>query len=233
MTRPEIIELVKVLTERKLESVLNFNSLYTLVLQDFCGKSRFWWRQMAVAFSIAANTPTYDTTADNFAAPSIAQIAVEEITEIAILNSGTAPTYLSPVLDPRTNIEMRSGYGPGGSATPAKPSRYMMDFNDFKTLRFDSPDAAYNMMMTFWAMPDPRTETANDTVPLVPPWHHKAIVFGMETEIWRTVYGPKNDKYLTSKGKYDDAAMLAQARPRFTTNASQQLVQSDRSVQST
>lgn len=232
MTRPEIIALVKTMTENKLATVLDFDRLYTLILQDFCGQSRFWWRQMVVSFSLVAGTKTYDTTSIT-TDPVISQIAIEEITQVAILNSGTAPTFLSPVLDPATQIEMRSGYGPGGSLTPQKPSRYMMDFNDFKTLRFDSPDAAYNMMLTFWAMPDPRTETASDDVPLVPPWHQKAIVYGMEAEVWRTAYGPKNDKFVTASNKYDKAVNLAQARPRFTTNASQQLVGTDSAIRST
>lgn len=232
MTRDEIIELVKVLSERKLESVINYNTLFNLVLQDFCGQSRFWWRQMAVTFSLVLGQTTYDTTTIT-CVPDISQIAIEEITQVAILNAGAAPSFLVPVLDPMTNMEMRAGFGPGGTASPCKPGRYMMDFNDFKTLRFDTPDAAYNMMLAFWAMPDPRTETASDLVPLVPPWHHKGIVFGMEAEIWRTVYGPKNDKYITAAAKYSNAVNLAQARPRFTTNASQQLTSNERSIRST
>jgi hypothetical protein len=219
--------LVKVLTERKLENVLNFNQLFTLVIQDFCGQNRFWWRQMSVAFSLVQGTAIYDTTADSFATPDIGQIAIEEITSVALLNPPSAPLELVPVFDPLTQMEMRA------NTVTSKPARYMMDFNDFKTLRFDPPDSNYNILMTFWGMPDPRTESADDSVPLVPPWHQKAIVSGMEARIWKTVYGPKNNKYVTSKAEYEEYVNLAQARPRYTTNFSQQMVPGERSIQST
>jgi hypothetical protein len=233
MTRSEIIELVKVLTERKLENVLNFNQLFTLVIQDFCGQNRFWWRQMSVAFSLVQGTAIYDTTSIS-ATPDISQIAIEEITSVAIINQGSAPTELVPVFDPLTQMEMRAGLGPTGLVgQQAKPGRYMIDFNDFKTLRFDTPDFAYSMLMTFWGMPDPRTESADDSVPLVPPWWHRALVHGMEAEIWRSVYGPKNQKYVTAKQQYQADVLLAQARPRYTTNFSQQMIPGERSIQST
>jgi len=100
-------------------------------------------------------------------------------------------------------------------------------------LRLDIPDAAYAMYMSFWAMPNPSTDTASSTVPLVPPPHHKAIVAGMEYSIWKRIYGPTDPKVVTAKQGYEDAIMLAQARPSFTTNRSQQLTSPESAVRST
>ena len=107
MKRTEIIELSKALTERKGESVLNFNSLYSFVLQDICKRQRFWWRRVLVNFALTPNTKTYDfTNAALF--PSLAEIAIEEITKFTLILS-TNPyktAELTPVFDPQTLIDM-------------------------------------------------------------------------------------------------------------------------------
>lgn len=228
MTKSEIIELANELTERKAEKILNLPLLFTHVIQDFCGRNRFWWRRMSVSFSTVLNTRTYDfTNATTF--PSLTEINVEEIVKLVIVEA-TNPiktTELVPVFDDQTLIEMQQNTQSG------KPGRYTIDSNGNTVLRLDLPDGVYSMVLTFWAMPNPGTDTAVNTVPLVPVPHHKALVMGMEYRIWKSIYGPTDPKVVSAKDDYENAILLAQARPRFTTNFQQQLTATESAIRST
>jgi hypothetical protein len=234
MTRADIIELATVNTERKYEKVGNAQLAFAYVLQDFCGRNRFWWRQLYTTFQTVAGTQTYDLTSVTLS-PALPEIAIEEITQIGLVSIGQNPPigYLSPIFDPETIIEMKQGVNINGLNVPAPPSRFAMDFNDYKTLLLDAPDGIYTLAVTGWAMPNPAKDSTNAAVPVVPPWHHKAIVDGMEAYIWSKIYGPQNDKYVTANAKYEASIALAQARPRFSTNYAQQLIQSEDAVRST
>lgn len=232
MTRSDIIELANQLTERKGERVLNLPLLFSHVLQDFCGRNRYWWRNFYATFSTVSGQQDYDMSDSAVFTPDLTEIAVEEITEVALISSGVV-TYLEPVFDPRTIIEMRQGFNQNGTSIAGQPSRYTVDANGFNQLLLDQPDGIYSMAVTFWAMPNKKVDSVSDVVPLVPPQHHKAIVAGMEQKVWKRVEGVGSKQYLSAKQEYEDAIMLAQARPRFTTNYSQQLIPTDHAIRST
>jgi len=235
MTRSDVIELANQLTERKAEKILSLPLLFAHVLQDFCGRNRYWWRNYYATFNTAPNVQDYDMTDAAVFTPDLSEIGVEEITQVGIIQGGVTPpiAFLTPVFDPQTVIEMRSGINQNGTATPGTPSRYTVDANSYNQLLLDLPNGVYSMAVTFWAMPNPKKDSVTDCIPLVPPWHHKALVAGLVSLIWKRVEGIGSKEYITSKQEYEDYIVLAQARPRFTTNYSQQLIQSDHAIRST
>lgn len=234
MTRSDIIELANQLTERKAEKVLNLNLLFSHVLQDFCGRNRYWWRRWSVTFTITAGTQTYDLTTIS-TTPSLSEITVEEIIKVGLILPGQNPpvSYLIPIFDEEGYIEMSQGLNPSGLAEAVAPGRYTMYAGDYKTLLFDIPDNNYTMQLVFWAMPNPNTDTTSNSVPLVPPAHHKALVSGMEQRIWETIFGPTNPKVVAAKQRYEDAIILAQSRPDFDPNANRQMIFSGDAIRST
>lgn len=229
MTRTDIIELANQLTERKAEKILSLPLLFGFVLQDFCGRNRYWWRNYYASFTTVIDQQDYDMSDRSIFTPDLTEIGVEEITEVALLQSGQNPPtgYLEPIFDPRSLVEMRQGL------TPGTPSRYTLNANGFNHLLLDRPNGAYPMAITFWAMPNPKKDSLFNCIPLVPPWHHKALVAGLVSLIWKRVEGIGSKEYITAKQEYEDYIFLAQARPRFTTNYSQQLTSTEDAIRST
>ena len=228
MTRQEVLDLANQLTEHKAESVISLPLLYQHVLQEFCGENRFWWRKQRFSFNTAGGTPTYDlsTQASTY---GLKDVAIEEVVKVYLLQD-SAPTLVEvlPVFDDLTLIEAAE------STLQDQPGTYTFDLNDYKTVRLiDIPDKAYKIWVTAWMMPNPASDTTSDTVPLVPPWLHRAIVHGMEKYIWRVVYGQEDPKTLTAQAAYDKAIIQAQMRPRFTTQFTSQLISSEDAVRST
>lgn len=230
MTRSEIIELSNGLTERKGEKVLNLNALFAFVCQDICKRQRFWWRRGQVTFTIVAGTATYDlTTITTVPASQLSEIAVEEITRLEILTSPNPLqlTRLDPVFDPAALVAMMA------NSTPAQPSRYTMDANDYKTLRVDIPDANYTAYMIYWAMPNPKSDTTATGVPVIPPWGHNVIVSGMNAKIFKFAYGSRNEKTLDAIAEYEQGIQDLQMRKDFDPNKRQQLITGEDAVRST
>ena len=235
MTRSDVIELANQLTERRGERVLSLQQLFFHVLQDFCGRNRYWWRLYYATFNTVANTQDYDMSDAAVFSPDLTEIGVEEITEVALTQAGPNPpvVYLEPIFDPRTVVEMRQGFNSSGVSAAGVPSRYTVDANSYNQLLIDRPNGVYSMAVTFWAMPNPKKDSVADCIPLVPPWHQKALVAGMEAKIWKRLEGIGSKQYISAKQEYEDYIVLAQARPRFTTNYSQQLIQSEHAIRST
>jgi hypothetical protein len=240
VTRSEIIELANQLTERKGERVLNLQSLYTFVLQDICKRQRFWWRRIAFSFQLAAGTPTYDlTTVTTVPANVMTGIAIEEITKLTVILT-PSPYQVAeyvPVFDPEAIIDMiyNTSVVPPLSPNPTgQPGgRYTMDANDYKTLRIDPPDNAYTAFIVGWAMPNPTTDSASDTVPLIPPWGHNTIVEGMNAKIFRFAYGSKNEKTTDAQAAYELGIQDLESKRQFDPNYRLQLSLSESAVRST
>ena len=226
MTRAEIIDLANGLTERKATGVLPLPLLYQHALQEFCGENRFWWRKRTFYFNTVAGTATYDLSSVALT-PAQTELIAEEITRVVWVSSSDL-FELPPTFDDLTTIEDVEATATG------QPSAYTFDLTDYKTLRIcPTPDAAYKIRMVAWMMPNPGTDSAIDAVPLVPPQFHRGIVHAMEKYIWRTVYGVEDPKTVTAQQAYDKVVQLAQMRPRFTTNYTQQFISSEDSIQST
>jgi len=134
---------------------------------------------------------------------------------------------LVPVYDEIAQIMMLA------NSTPVQPTRYFFGNNDTKTLIIDPPDRVYNLWMAFWAMPSPSNDSTNQVIPLVPSRFHRVLRSGMEAYIWQHVYGSANPRYVVAKKEYEDGIILAQSRPRFSTNYSQQFISSESAIRST
>lgn len=228
MQRSEIIELSNQLTERKGEKVLNLQSLYRFVVQDIAKRQRFWWRRILVNFSLTVGTPTYDlTNAALF--PTLAEIAVDEITKLTVILTPNPlqKSELTPVFDPETLIEMTL------NTMNAAPSRYTMDAGDYKLIRIDPPDLAYNAFIVGWGMPNPASDSVNDAVPLIPPWGHNTIVAGMNSKIFKFAYGSKNEKTLDAQMEYEQGLEDLMQRKQFDPNYRLQMNLAESAVRST
>ena len=230
MTISEIIDLANSLTERKSEKVISMPQLFTHVLQEFCGESRFWWRKKTFTFNTVASTGTYDLTSIT-TTPSLSGIAVEEITKVTYVRAYNDLAELYPIYDDETYIEIAED-----NVTKDVPGRYLMEANNNQVLRIAPlPAAIYKIRVTYWAMPNPATDglLALASVPIVPPWFHRAIVHGMEYYIWRSIYGGSDDRTRTALMAYQKVVAYAQSRRRFSTNFSEQFISSEAGVQST
>ena len=230
MTKTQLIEQCNITTERKFEKY-GLKIPLLLVLQDFCGRNRYWWRKWSFSFNTVLGTPTYDLSAIT-TTPSLTDISVEEITVLSMINAGTV-VELDPVFDDQTVNSMIEGYNINGTTGAVTPSRYTIDPNGYSGLRIDTPNGVYKLRASAWMMPNPATDSTSDAVPIVPPWHHKAIMAGMEAYVWKRIYGPEDSKFITANKEYEDAIILAQARPRFTTNYNQQFIGSGEAIRST
>ena len=82
-------------------------------------------------------------------------------------------------------------------------------------------------------MPNPASDSANDNVPLIPPWGHNAIVEGMKAYIFDWAYGADNPKAVRAANRYEGAiADLAQRKQPDPNYRLQMALQED-SVRST
>lgn len=225
MTRSDCIELANQLTERKGEKLINLNLLFSTTVQDICKRQRFWWRKLDVTFSLTQGKTTYDFTdaTINFS-QSLAEIAVEEMITLALILQ-TSPSLnapeLLPIVDPMGIRAMKQNPSQG------QPSRYTMGIDGWNVLRIDPPDQTYTAEMTFWAMPIINTDQSVNTIPLIPPFYHNAIVEGMESRICKRVYGADDRRYLDSQASYEASILKMAMRPQFTTGISRQWVSSD------
>ena len=229
ITRPEIIDLANQLTERKGEKVLNLQTLYKFVLQDICKRERFWWRRLTFSFPLVANTKSYDLSAvTTTPANSMEEVAFDEITKLTVIlqPSPLNVAELTPIFDPEAIIEMQN------NTTQVSPSRYTI-LGDFQTVYIDPPDLNYTAYIVGWAMPNPPTDSASDTVPLIPPWGHNAIVAGMNAKIFKFAYGSKNEKTTDAVAEYELALQDLQQRKQFDPNYRLQMSLNESAVRST
>lgn len=225
MTRTEIIELSNQLSERKGEKVLNLQSLYRFVLQDIAKRNRFWWRRVLAALTLVPGTATYDLTAIS----GFSEIAFDEITKFTVVLTPNPlqKIELVPIFDPEGLIEMNI------NTSLAAPGRYTMNAGDWKTVRIDPPDLAYSAYIVGWGMPNPASDSANDGVPLIPPWGHNAIVEGLLTRIFGFVYGDEHPKTMRAQKAYEQGIADLEMRPKFDPNYRSQLSLAEDAVRST
>lgn len=230
MTRSEIIELANQLSERKGEKVLNLQSLFRFVVQDIAKRNRFWWRRGLITFTLSSGTVLYDLTQiTTIPANALNEIAVEEITKFSVLTASSPQQFneLTPIFDPQALVEMVA------NTTATQPTRYTAEALDYKTLRVDPPDNNYTAYLVFWAMPNPATESPTDSVPLIPPWGHNAIVSGLCAKIFKFAYGSKNEKTIDAVAEYEQAILDLAMRPKFDPNYRLQLASGEDAVRST
>jgi hypothetical protein len=65
----------------------------------------------------------------------------------------------------------------------------------------------------------------------LPAPYHRALVHGMEREVWRTVYGPQDSKMLSAEAKYQKVLSQAlEKKDAFSPSKVRRFVTSDPSV---
>lgn len=240
MTRPEIIELANQQSERKAEKIGTLlPSYYRFVCQDICKRQRFWWRRIYFSFQTTPGTPLYDLT-QVATTPSNAmqEILIEEITKFTLVTSPSPyqTAQLVPVFDPEALIDMvnnTSITSPVSGNNQAPGGRYTMDPSGVNVVRLDPPDNAYTAFIVGWGMPEPPTESALDTVPLIPAWGHNAIVAGIVAKVFKFAYGSKNEKTTDAQLEYEQAIQDLAAKRQFAPNYDLQLSLREGAVRST
>lgn len=229
MTRDAIIALTQKWTENK-GSQFDLQKLYEFACQHVCKQNRFWWRKKWITFSLVVGTKTYDLTAIS-TTPTLTETGVEEIIQWKLVTTvGSVLSFpeILPVFDDEAVFSMLE------ATANVQPSRYIMGVDGLQTLRIDPPDQAYSTRLTFWAMPNFSDNSTITSVPLIPDWHHNAIVECMAAEILENAYGLQDVKAETMRARYQASLQDMQMRPRYTTNYTQTLAsQSDEAVRST
>jgi hypothetical protein len=203
-------------------------SLFRFVVQDICKRERFWWRRMLVNFQLTPGTTTYDlTSAATF--PTLAEIALDEITKFSLIMSPSPlqVAELVPVFDPEVLVEMLN------NTSQQQPGRYTMESGDYKTIRIDPPDLAYNAFLVGWGIANPASDTVTESVPLIPSWGHNTIVAGMMAKIFKFSYGSKNDKTLDAAAEYEQGLQDLMQRKQFDPNYRLQMSLGEDAVRST
>lgn len=238
MTRTEIIELSHTLSERKFEK-FNTAALYRIVVQDICKRQRFWWRRIQFRFTLSVGVPTYDLTAvATTPANAMTEILLDEITKFTVILTASPfqVAEMTPVFDPETLIQMvnnTTNTSPASGTSTVPGGRYTMDPSGINTIRIDPPDLAYQAFVVGWAMPNPASDTTNDTVPLIPAWGHNAIVAGLVAKIFKFAYGTKNEKTIDAQSEYELALQDLMQRKQFDPNYRLQMTLQEDSVRST
>lgn len=235
MIRQELIELAMQFVERKGEKVLNLQSIYKLVIQDICKRERFWWRRLVFNFTFPSATQTLDlTTVTTVPANAMQEILFDEITKLTLILSPNPfqTAELVPVFDPETLIEMINNVQPSSPNNPSVQfpgagGRYTIDPSGLNVLRVDPLDINYSAYIVGWAMPNPASDSTNDTVPLIPPWGHNAILEGMKAMIFDFIYGFDNPKTISAQTRYEKSIQDLAQRKQFDPNYKLQLSLSD------
>lgn len=228
MTRDSIIELADQWTERKGKQ-FNLQKMYEFAVAHVCKQNRFWWRKKLITFNMVIGTTTYDLTSIT-TTPALTETGIEEVIKWElVITPGTNPSIvkLTPIFDDEAIFTMLE------NTTNGQPSRYTMGVDAFQTLRVDPPDSAYKTRMSFWAMPSFADDSTNTIVPMVPAWHHNAIVECMAAQIFENVYGLQDVKTMTMQSRYQKTLTDMQMRPEFTTDYVQTLATQEDAVQST
>jgi hypothetical protein len=169
------------------------------------------------------------TTIVTVPANQLAEIALDEIKKFTLILTPNPlqVVELTPVFDPETLIEMQN------NTQNQQPARYTMDANDYKKLRVDPPDLAYNAYIIGWGMPNPASDTITETVPLIPPWGHNTIVAGLVWRFFKSQYGSKNEKTVDASAEYEQGLQDLMQRKQFDPNFRLQMTLQEDAVRST
>jgi len=226
MTRQEILDLANLLTENKGKPLAQkLPQLFAFICQDICKRKRYWWRKVTASFQTVAGSSShnYDLAAStSILTPTLSDVAIEEITTLLLVLPTVAnvPQFaqLTPIFDDVGRVSILQ------NSQAAQPGRYCFLNNDWHNLTLDPSDAVYTIFLTAWAMPNPSTDDSTDSVPLIPPWGHNAIVEGMVAYIWENAYGLRDERTIDYKKRYEDSIFNLQMRPQFTTDANTQVI---------
>lgn len=226
MSRTQIIQTVHTLTENK-GSNLGLETLYIHRLQKFCAEKRFWWRKKTFYFQTLPLEGSYDLTAIT-TVPSSAGVEVEEFTKVVYVRSSTDLVELTPLFDDAVQLEVIE------SELTGEPGGFFVDPNSYQTLRFNLiPADIYKIRVTCWALPNPVLDNTNEVVPLVPGYLHHVIVDGLVMDVWRSVYGEQDPKYLTAKREYEAGVERAMAKSSFDASYAPSFKSREAAVRST
>jgi hypothetical protein len=227
VNRSEVIALATKLTENKIGSEIDAKALYTTVLQEFCAEARFWWRKIQFTFNTANGTATYDLGSVT-TVPVITGLYIDEFTKVERVDSTTQVARLEPVFDDEEIASILE------AAQSGQPASYFILPQDGKsqTMQFDvTPGGVYKIRVAGWAIPNPASDTTSDAISLIPAPYHRALVHGMEREVWRTVYGPQDSKMLSAEAKYQKVLSQAlEKKEAFSPSKVRRFVTSDPSV---
>lgn len=233
MTRAELIAVVNKKTENALVGQLDFNQLFLDVAQEFCGEHRFWWRKKRFTLATAAGTALYDLTdtAGVVTTPQNIGPFAEEISFVGLVN-GTQIDKLDPIFDDQAVSEWSL------DSSQDRPGVWTIDTSNLtnsQTLRLHkTPNAIYTLHVSAWMMPNAVSDSADETIYIVPPtWHH-VLQIGMEREVWRLKYGEEDPKFGTAEKLYEKKVQAAIEQPSFSTERQVEFRRNDgRAVRST
>lgn len=199
MTRNEIVTLANQRTEFRLEAQ-GLDLWFIQAIQRFARESRFWWRKSRKTFVSVPGTQEYDL----FAAAGGDADDLEQI--MAVLRA-TDQGELDPIVG---EVSQEAALQ---NVTNDEPSGYFIKPGTTSTLCFNCPAAsAKTYALHYWAIPNPSTDTSDDTVPLVPPIYHAVIADAMVADICEQLFGSESTRYLAAKARYDKGLMEASRR---------------------
>lgn len=203
MTTTDIVTLATARTEQRGAKVLDLYTELLIVIQDFCAARAWPWRKKLYPFNTVAQQAKYALPLQNSGAQNGSACDVDDIENVQIITAADDADLLDEIVSEIDQARRQT------ADTTEKPDSYFRALGDYTSLILSpTPNAAYPMVLTYWATPvDPLTQGV--AVPLVPPQLHGVLVKGLEAFILRYTLGDESAKYVNAKSEYD--AKVAQA----------------------
>ena len=218
----DIIEMAMKQTERRGKQ-LDLPKELANVAQEFCQERRWHWRKKSLKFSLSPTISTYDLGTQ----PGMFGLTCERVAKngVRLFVSDTEKYCLSPIFESNLQDDARE------DDTQDRPVSYFFDGQDqFRVVKI--PDAAYDVRVTMWVLPDCNTDWG-DTVPLVPPHLHHILVKGLKTKIFQFTLGEGSVKYQAAIGEYQAAVLRAALNTDFAEGRITQWTSDECAIRST
>ena len=197
----DVIALARARTEQRGAKVLDLYNELLVVIQDFCAARPWPWRKKLYSFSSVATQPAYSLPTQSTANGS--QCDVDEIENVQIVEGADDADLLDEIVSEIDQARRQT------ADSEDRPDSYFRSLGDYSKLVLSpTPDAAYPMVLAYWATPVDAL-TSGDSIPLVPPQLHGVLVKGLEAFILRYTLGEESTKYTSAKTEYDNK--IAQA----------------------
>jgi hypothetical protein len=214
-SRQQIIEIANRRTERRGTS-LDLNAELLLALQEFTLERRWWWRRRTVQFTLQAGVSQYDLTEPDtinaFDFQQVARGGVKVFPPTTVPPTPVPPGTLGScrfhALDAVFEVDVQDQIlVTQNQFPPAMPAQFFMVPGASYLMMFNPiPDAAYPVIVAFWAVPNWTYDSIPETIPLIPGYAQMAVVKRLEMAINKYTLGEGSEKYESSAQEYQ--AML-------------------------
>lgn len=180
-----------------------------MALQQFCGETRWSWRDKFVVMNMQAGVWQYDLGDPTGAnALDFHQFKKHGVRYYANPGNPTQWSEITPMYEgDRQSSALYTNLS--GLGIPAPPRQYFTQ--NFLTLCITPiPDSNYPMSLSYWAIPNVTLDSMDEQIPLVPAFLHHVLLKRLEAQIFRYTIGEGATKYQACMAEYNSMLALYQ-----------------------